>query len=805
MASLTSQLIVRLIDQVTGPAGRAAGALRGLQGAARSAAPVAAGMAVLQRGTNRFTQSAQTAAAVIGGPTAVAAATGYNTMVQFSKELNKAMAIGELTREQGAQVERQARDIGRDTQFTAMQALQMMRTLIAAGRTVDQARGMTRPILDAALFGDVDPKTAADGIIAITSAYRQQMRTTEEAAQVAGRVGDIIAKAANLSRASFEDIMQGFKYAAPIAQSTGWSMEQLAAAIAHMANNGLRGDEAGVALRGMLVRMVRPTREARQAMAELGLSFDDFFKKAKDFNLDNFASGMANAGHRLNTAQRRQIQEAVRRNAALPEDQQNDIGQVLTDAMIAALRIPQNRTQDRQKIARAVQAYASSLMEGADPDTLFRTLEERGATAGHMARIFDARAGSRLMTLFGDGFKQILDEIRKSAEGASRRGAAQMEQGLYGAHQRLGSAWENIILTLGKEGGFMETLSKTLTSVAESLNSMAQTNPEGLKQIATVLLGFAALAPIGLVLSGIAASFGMLHGALVALAGVLATLHGTLAAMGLVTAAGSTGAAVLGGGAAVGGAVAAGGAAYVAGRVIDEVGQIAAGKHWTPQNPAAVADLQVQADALRAQIEGIKARTHPSMQGMPNPQLSNLESQLQDLQNRIAEGLRANAGDMQQAGQELGAKVPEGVNASAGEARAAGAALGSQVMEGLRSTLNGAAALGAARAATGGATTPAGARAGGGPVSGGRAYVVGERGRELFVPGSNGRIIPNGSGAGGGAGGGGRSVTVSPTITVHGAGGDPAEIARKVKDQLEELVQTAFRSIQADTGQSFAT
>jgi hypothetical protein len=40
-----------------------------------------------------------------------------------------------------------------------------------------------------------------------------------------------------------------------------------------------------------------------------------------------------------------------------------------------------------------------------------------------------------------------------------------------------------------------------------------------------------------------------------------------------------------------------------------------------------------------------------------------------------------------------------------------------------------------------------GARAEGGPVSAGRAYLVGERGPELFVPGAGGGIVPNGVGA----------------------------------------------------------
>ena len=60
--------------------------------------------------------------------------------------------------------------------------------------------------------------------------------------------------------------------------------------------------------------------------------------------------------------------------------------------------------------------------------------------------------------------------------------------------------------------------------------------------------------------------------------------------------------------------------------------------------------------------------------------------------------------------------------------------------------------------AIGGALGFGGGRANGGPVSANTAYVVGERGPELFVPGSSGSIIPNGMG---------RGTTIN--LTVNGA------------------------------------
>lgn len=57
-----------------------------------------------------------------------------------------------------------------------------------------------------------------------------------------------------------------------------------------------------------------------------------------------------------------------------------------------------------------------------------------------------------------------------------------------------------------------------------------------------------------------------------------------------------------------------------------------------------------------------------------------------------------------------------------------------------------------------------GARAAGGPVETGRAYLVGERGRELFVPSSQGNIVPNHALARVGAAGGGAAVNLTVNV-----------------------------------------
>jgi phage-related minor tail protein len=78
-------------------------------------------------------------------------------------------------------------------------------------------------------------------------------------------------------------------------------------------------------------------------------------------------------------------------------------------------------------------------------------------------------------------------------------------------------------------------------------------------------------------------------------------------------------------------------------------------------------------------------------------------------------------------------------------------------------------------------------RAAGGPVAPGRAYLVGERGPELFAPAQAGSILPNPA-----AGpGGGRDVRVAITIMAPG-GAEPAQALRRSGRQIARAVRRAL-------------
>ncbi len=74
-------------------------------------------------------------------------------------------------------------------------------------------------------------------------------------------------------------------------------------------------------------------------------------------------------------------------------------------------------------------------------------------------------------------------------------------------------------------------------------------------------------------------------------------------------------------------------------------------------------------------------------------------------------------------------------------------------------------------------------RATGGPVSPGRAYRVGERGPELFVPTASGTVV---------AAQGGAPRDVRVAITVHAGGGESAQALRQSGRQVARAVRAAL-------------
>lgn len=157
-----------------------------------------------------------------------------------------------------------------------------------------------------------------------------------------------------------------------------------------------------------------------------------------------------------------------------------------------------------------------------------------------------------------------------------------------------------------------------------------------------------------------------------------------------------------------------------------------------------------------------------------------------------------------------------GLKAAAGAVLEYVSSLGAKIAAKITSAVSGALGRVGSWVGLGGGDTRApaidGARARGGPVRRGGTYLVGEEGPELRTDLGNGRIIPHdetmrllrksssGAISGGGGGQSLRPIEVNAPITIHGGGADAKEIARQVRWEIEQGIRAGMRGLHADVG-----
>lgn len=188
--------------------------------------------------------------------------------IDFQKGMSAVRALTGATNEEFKRLNQTAKDLGATTVFSASEVSQGMQYLGQSGWQVNEIISAMPGLLDMAAAGGADLATASDIVATV-------MRAMKIEAKDASRVADIFAKTATSSATNIEMMGETLKYAAPIAQGFGLSLEEVAALTGQMANSGIKGSMAGTAIRSSLLSMATPTKAASALMKELNLSFSN--------------------------------------------------------------------------------------------------------------------------------------------------------------------------------------------------------------------------------------------------------------------------------------------------------------------------------------------------------------------------------------------------------------------------------------------------------------------------------------------------------------------------------------------------
>ncbi|HDU0504075.1 TPA: phage tail tape measure protein [Listeria monocytogenes] len=153
-----------------------------------------------------------------------------------------------------------------------------MEEIIKKGYSYEQTLGAMPSILDAAKASGDDFNTVMKNSTSILEQYGLKVESTEGTLKNTQRVTDSLTYVANATSAGFSDMGTAIEYVGPVAHGLNISLEQTASAIGLMSNNGIEGEKAGTALRGMLTRLLKPSKQNVEGFDALGISFRAFQK-----------------------------------------------------------------------------------------------------------------------------------------------------------------------------------------------------------------------------------------------------------------------------------------------------------------------------------------------------------------------------------------------------------------------------------------------------------------------------------------------------------------------------------------------
>lgn len=201
------------------------------------------------------------------------------TGADFEQSITNAAAVmkdvtGRGTEEFKALTEA-AKEVGRETEFTASQAAQGLEKLGMAGFTARQSIAALPGVIDLATASSTDFVLATDMATDTLGAFGLMSDDAETVGRNLARVNDVIAQSANSANVTLETMFETVSHGGAVAASAGVSFEEFSAMAGIMGSAGIKGSQAGTAMKNIVLRLTNPIGEAAQLLDRLGVNLDD--------------------------------------------------------------------------------------------------------------------------------------------------------------------------------------------------------------------------------------------------------------------------------------------------------------------------------------------------------------------------------------------------------------------------------------------------------------------------------------------------------------------------------------------------
>lgn len=398
--------------------------------------------------------------------TAATATIGASVKVfsDFESQMSRVKAISGATGDEFLALSDKAREMGSSTKYTATESGQAFEYMAMAGWKTEQMLEGIAPVMNLAAASGEELGTVSDIVTDALTAFGLE-------AQDAARFTDVLAATATNANTNVGMMGESFKYAAPVAGSLGYSIEDVSLALGLMANNGIKADMAGTALRNMMQRMAKPTKESAAAMDRLGVYLSD--DEGKMYSLREILDQLRSSFGQIN----------------MPIETFNNVMASLDEQLEDGTITEKQYNNELEELVK--QAYGAEASEKA-----------RAA-----AMLAGARAMPALLAIVNTSekdYRKLASAIDNSA-GAAQKMADTMIDNTAGSLTIMKSALEGAGIELGEVfAPYVTKAAEKVQDLAVSFSNMSTSEKEAIaKQIAFVAAAAPTLKVIGGMTEGI--------------------------------------------------------------------------------------------------------------------------------------------------------------------------------------------------------------------------------------------------------------------------------------------------------------
>lgn len=188
--------------------------------------------------------------------------------IDFTSAMSKVSAISGATNRQMDLLTDKARQLGRDTVYSAAESAEAMQQLALSGMKYDEIISSIDGVLNLAAASGMEIGDTAEYVANNINAFG-------ESADYAGQMADIMAYAMSNSATTTEQLGEAYSYSAATAHAYGYSVEEVTAAIMTMGNAGIKGGRAGQSLNTIMTRLATNTSKCATELHKYGVDIYD--------------------------------------------------------------------------------------------------------------------------------------------------------------------------------------------------------------------------------------------------------------------------------------------------------------------------------------------------------------------------------------------------------------------------------------------------------------------------------------------------------------------------------------------------